>query len=175
MPEKNVPPPPRAPAREWTDEESDTLTVLHSEGLALHSIAERMDRSKSMISRHAKRLGLDFDRTATAKATEAVVIDNRARRAALETRLLAEADAELSMIREGMEVGQFAGADGEWKHAWVDTPSPTDRKAIAQTTSTLITAANKLGELNAGRDVDHAKASLSKLRASLEAEAAASE
>jgi hypothetical protein len=133
--------------RPWTDDDSEELRTRHAAGETLYGISKAMRRSQQTVHKYAKRLHLDWDRAATAKATEAVVVDNRARRAELEQRLLAEAAAELATIREGMEVGQFAGADGEWKHAWVDKPSPSDRKAIAQTTSTLLTAANRLAEL----------------------------
>lgn len=152
----------------WTDTDNAQLLKLHAAGHSLHSIAKQMGRAKSTINRHAALAGLGWDRSQTAKATEAVITDARARRAVLEQRFLDEAEASLDRMWSGMEVGAFAGQDGEYKHAWIDEPSPSDRKAIMQTASTAAQAAARLAEQNAGREVDTAKSALTSLKRAME-------
>lgn len=66
----------------WATTELDQLRTMHAEGASLSSIAEALHRSKGGVSHRAKALGLTFDRTGTAVATRARVIDARARAAA---------------------------------------------------------------------------------------------
>lgn len=149
----------------WRDDESDRLTELHDAGRSLHSIAEELGRSKQTIGRHAERLGLSFDRTQTAKAAEANHVDNKARRAAAETRLLDIVNATLDKLDGPARVYSFGGADNRFTEEWFDDgPPPNDRKALIQAAATALTSANKLHELNSGRDVDDARASLTLLR-----------
>lgn len=157
-----------AAARTWTDRDDDTLIAAHADGDSITAIAKRMQRSASTVSKHGKRLGLSWDRARTAAATAAVIADGRARRAALEQRMLDEAERSLDRMWSGLEVGAFAGADGEFKHAWIEEPSPADRKAIMQTAATAATAAAKLAEQNAGTEIDTAKAALTLMQQALE-------
>ncbi len=83
----------------WVPEEDTTLRLLHGQGLALHSIARKMQRSKATVAKHAATLGLDFDRSVTAKATAAAQTDAKARRAALGLAILG--DLETARIRLG--------------------------------------------------------------------------
>ena len=167
---KKTPPSPSAPAsraRAWTDEESSELRRRHGEGQSLRVIASGMGRSKATVGKYASDLGLKFDRAATEAATRVAMIDAKARRHALEQRLLDEVDASLDRMWASMEVGAF-NPMGEYSRATLSEPTPQDRKAIAVAVSSLLTSANKLGELNAGRDVDYAKASLTKLQLAME-------
>ncbi len=68
-------------ATRWTDEEGERLTELHAEGKSLHFIA--MSLAVEGVGVDAREAAhLSFDRTRTAKAAEAVHVDNKARRAA---------------------------------------------------------------------------------------------
>lgn len=138
----------------WTPEESERLTELHSQSRSLHSIAGEMGRSKETVKRHADRLNLSFDRTRTAKAAEAVHVDNKARRAALEERLLNEAALFLDKLHLPSIVFSFGGQFNEYAEHELDKPPIGDQKALIQSASTAITAANRLHELNSeGRDL----------------------
>jgi IS30 family transposase len=75
-----------------TDEDRERLRQLHAEGHGRNEIARRLKRSPRTISILAEELGLSFDRTATAVATQARVIDAKARRAALIHRAYARAE-----------------------------------------------------------------------------------
>lgn len=141
-------------ASPWSDAESDRLVELHADGNSLHSIAAEMGRSKQTIHRYAKTLGLSFDRTATATAAEAVHQDNRAKRTALESRLLVEADFILDQLWEKALVYSFGGSENEYNEHELEQPTFGDQKAIMQTASTALTAANRLHDMNSdGRDL----------------------
>ncbi|MBM4497543.1 helix-turn-helix domain-containing protein [Prescottella equi] len=156
-------------ATRWTDEEGERLTELHAEGKSLHFIANELGRSKALVSTHAKRLNLSFDRTRTAKAAEAVHVDNKARRAALEERLLTEADKVLDQMWSPALVYSFGGAANEYNEHTLDKPAFSDQKAIMQTASTALTAANKLHELNSGHDAAAAISTLAEIHAAITA------
>lgn len=91
----------------WTDEESDRLRELHADGRSLHSIAKELQRSSQTIHRWAGKLGLSFDRAATAKAVQAKVVDVRARRASAaeaELRILELAQKQILDVLDGDEL-----------------------------------------------------------------------
>lgn len=138
----------------WSDEESQRLAELHAAGKSLHFIAGEMSRSKRTISVHADKLGLSFDRTSTAKAAEAVHVDNKARRVALEERLLREADKVLDQLWKPAIVFSFGGQENLYSEHELDQPQFGDQKAIMQTAATALNSANKLNEMNSdGRDL----------------------
>lgn len=151
----------------WTDEESTRLTELQAAGKSLHFIANELGRSKRTISVWAEKLGLSFDRAETAKAAEAVHVDNKARRALLESRLLTEAEKVIEQLWTPAIVYSFGGQFNEYAEHELDKPTFSDQKAIMQTASTALTAANKLHEMNAGQNTDHAKSMLVQMQEAL--------
>lgn len=154
-------------ATAWTDEESTRLTELHAAGKSLHFIAGELGRSKETVSRWAEKLGLSFSREKTAKAAEAVHVDNKARRALLESRLLTEAEKVIEQLWTPAIVYSFGGQFNEYAEHELDKPTFSDQKAIMQTASTAITASNKLHEMNAGQNTDHAKSMLVQMQEAL--------
>lgn len=151
----------------WTDEESTRLTELHAAGESLTFIAKEMQRSTETIHRHAERLKLSFDRTRTAKAAEAKHVDNKARRAALEERLLIEAEKVIDQMWSETLVFSFGGKDNTYEEHTLKQPTYSDQKTIAQTVATALNAANKLHEMNAGQNTDHAKSMLVQMQEAL--------
>lgn len=138
----------------WTDEESTRLTELHAAGKSLHFIANELGRSKRTISVWAEKLGLSFDRAETAKAAEAVHVDNKARRARIEERLLIEAEKVIDQMWSETLVFSFGGKDNTYEEHTLKQPTYSDQKTIAQTVATALNAANKLHEMNSeGRDL----------------------
>lgn len=153
---------------DWTGDHDTAARKLHAEGLTLRQTARRLGFSAPVVSKQTKKLGIAWDRSQTKNATEARIADARARRAALEQKFLDEAERSLQAMWDAMEVGAFAGQDGEYKHAWIDQPSPADRKAIMQTASTAAAAAARLADQNAGNETDAAKSALTAMRTALE-------
>jgi hypothetical protein len=100
------------PPRKWTDADDRTLAALHGEGLGLNEIAKKMGRANASVSRYAARAGLSFDRTATAKATNAAVVDAKARQVRLEHDLMSDVElvrqkvGEVETFRDMLAFGQ---------------------------------------------------------------------
>lgn len=151
----------------WSDEDSRRLTELHAEGKSLHFIAGEIGRSKQTVSRYAKSLGLEWDRATTAKAAEAVHIDNKARRVALEERLLVEAQKIMDQLWEPTVVFAFGGKDNTYEEHTLTQPTFGDQKAIVQTATTAIRESTRLHEMNAGQNTDHAKSMLVQMQEAL--------
>lgn len=151
----------------WTDAEDVTLRALHKAGQSLHSIAQEMGRGKRTIGRHSERLGLSWDRARTANAAQAKHIDNKARRAVLEQRLLEETAKVMGQLWEPTLVFSFGGANNEYREHVLEKPTPADQKAIVQTASTALNAANKLHDMNAGGQAQNAKSMLARMQAEL--------
>ena len=152
----------------WTDEESARLTELHAAGKSLTFIATDMSRSKDTISRHSDRLGLSFDRGDTAKAAEAVHVDNKIRRARIEEQLLVKSEDMLKQLDENALVYSFGGPLNEYAEHILDKPDPIAQKHIIQALSTALTAANKLHEMNAGQQAEKAVSALVQMQGALE-------
>lgn len=146
----------------WTDEESTRLTELHAAGKSLHFIANEMGRSKNTISKWASTLGLSWDRTETAKAAEAVHIDNKAKRAKAESLFLDKTIETLEQLDQPALVYSFGGPMNEYNEHILTKPDPIAQKHIMSAASTAINAAMKLGQLNSeGRDLPAVDAWLS--------------
>ena len=152
----------------WTDEESTRLTELHTAGKSLHFIAGEMERSKRTISVWAEKLGLSFSREKTAKAAEAVHIDNKARRARIEERLLAKGEEFLDQLDEPVIVFSFGGPLNEYAEHELTKPDPVSQKHIVQALNTVLTSANKLHEMNAGQQAEKAVSALVQMQTALE-------
>ncbi|MHD0300876.1 helix-turn-helix domain-containing protein [Rhodococcus qingshengii] len=152
----------------WTDEESARLTELHAAGKSLNFIATDMQRSKETIGRHSERLGLSFDRTATAKAAEAVHVDNKARRARIEEQLLVKSEDMLAQLDKPAIVYSFGGQFNQYEQHELDKPDPVAQKHIVQALSTALNAANKLHEMNAGQQAEKAVSALVQMQGALE-------
>jgi hypothetical protein len=78
-----------------SDDERARLRELHGAGLSCQQIGREMNRNPATISRHAREMGLSFDRSKLKAATEARVADVAARRAEISAGFL-EITAKLS-------------------------------------------------------------------------------
>lgn len=91
------------PPKPWTPDHDQQLTDLHATGKSLHAIAKEMGRAKSTVSVAAERLGLSWDRSKVAKATQAKVLDARARRAAAVETELELLELSQAQVRKGLK------------------------------------------------------------------------
>lgn len=140
-------------ARPWTDADDAELRALHADGKTLHAIAGIMGRGKATIHRKAKDAGLDFDRTQTAKAAEAVHVDNKARR----VRIVARMYARMEHLQDRLEALTFHtilkgeyGAESPRELEFVPT---VDERNIADTINRYSVAAVKLEQVDAAADM----------------------
>ncbi|MFG2617798.1 helix-turn-helix domain-containing protein [Streptomyces sp. NPDC048507] len=153
---------------QFTAEEADELRRLHAEGHGRNEIARRMDRGGRVISVNAARLGLSFDRTKTAIATEARVIDTRARRQALIERYYAQAEQILARLeREEHQVTEVS-LGKVVRYTAPDLPTQ-DVRNLVQASGAAATHALKLEALNTDTGIDTAKSMLGQLAAGLTA------
>ncbi len=132
--------------RPWEPAETDTLRALHADGLSLNAIAKRMARSKDVISRRAADLGLNWDRSRTAVATQAVVADAKARRAALQVSLLGDAENLRRELWRPVEYVDHGGKDFIEVRWTMPTPSYQDRLRIMQTIGIALDKSIRLAE-----------------------------
>lgn len=160
-----TPPPLQGPA--WTNDEDATLRRLHGESRSLHSIAAEMGRHKSTVSIHAKKLGLVWDRRRTAAASEAVAVDNKARRVAIVARLYGQTEAELTDLENG-RAGRgwrtvLKGSFGVEETKTLTFVPPVDRRTVAEALSRLLLSAAKLEAIDATDGVERERSLLTQL------------
>lgn len=152
----------RRDQRRVTDKDRNAVRALHAEGLGRNEIARRIGRGSRTVSVLAAELGLSFDRTHTAIATEARVIDAKARRAALIQRAYARAEK----LFERLE----ADKDGEFTYTAttvngieterLDHVPGQEEKALAASISSYLTQAARLEQLDGDPGLDAAKSML---------------
>jgi hypothetical protein len=114
------------------DIDPDRLRQLHAQGLSCAAIAAELGVNRSTISRHARRLGLKFDRAQTQAATEALVVDAKAKRAQLANDLLDDAARIRAQLWEPALVYSFGGKDNTYAEMWHDKPDFTSQLKIVQ-------------------------------------------
>lgn len=71
------------------------IRELAAKGLSRNAIARELGISNYSVSKYA---GVGFDRSATAAATQAKQVDNKARRASIAERLMAQAERTLTRL-----------------------------------------------------------------------------
>lgn len=135
--------------RPVTDTDRDQLRALHAEGLGRNEIARRMGRSPRTISVLAQELGLDFDRTHTAVATEARKVDAKARRAAIIEGLYDVVEDDLAYLKQDGDYAMAEVSMGDVVRYGLDRLPAQDRKALIGGISTATTAAARIEAIDA--------------------------
>jgi hypothetical protein len=120
------------------DIDPDRLRELHARGLSCAAIAAELGVNRSTISRHARRLGLKFDRAQTRAATEAVILDGKAKRAQLANDLLDDATKIRAQLWERCRVYSFGGRDNGYNEMWHEQPDFAAQLKIMQTVSVAV-------------------------------------
>lgn len=152
-----------------TQADYDQVRALHAEGHGRNEIARRLKRSPRTISVLAQEMGLDFDRTHTAVATEARKIDARARRAAIIDGLYDVAEDDIAYLKQGGDYELAEVSMGDVVRYAVDRLPAQDRKALIGGISTATTAAAKLEAIDNDGGANEAKSMLGQLAAGLTA------
>ncbi|WP_263120842.1 hypothetical protein [Cellulomonas sp. RIT-PI-Y] len=149
--------------RPWTTEDDATLRRLHATGATLHAVASEMGRGKATVSKHAKALGLGWDRGQTKAATTAKKIDADARRAQLKLDLLEDAARLREQLWQPVTVFNFGGKDNTFNEHQLDQPPHVDQLKLVQATNAAINAYGRLEQLDTAADTDDAKSLLAQL------------
>ncbi|MEV8353184.1 helix-turn-helix domain-containing protein [Streptomyces niveus] len=150
----------RRSPRPITDEDRKHVRDLHAEGLGRNAIATRIDRSPRTVSYLAEEMGLAFDRTATAVATEARVIDSKARRAAIIEGLYDVAEDDLAYLRQKAPVELVEVSMGAPVRYNAPRLPAQDRKALVTAVSSATTAAARLEALDGDPETNNARSVL---------------
>lgn len=153
----------------FSKKEIAELKRLHGLGLGRNAIARAIGRSLRGVSVHAEKLGLTFDRTATAAATEAKMQDAKARRAAIIQRLYGLVEDELTYL------------DGQQPYELIEVSSGTavpyspkrlpaqDRKALLTGIGSAMSTAARLEAMDTNNGVDEGISLLGQLATGLTA------
>ncbi|MER5769565.1 helix-turn-helix domain-containing protein [Streptomyces sp. NPDC001985] len=134
-----------------TEDDRDAVRRLHAEGLGRNEIARQIGRAQRTVSVIAAELGLDFDRTMTAVATQARVIDGKARRAALVQRSYARAEKLYDRLEADESDGyQYTAVTSKGiETRCLDHVPGIEERAIAQAAGQYLTHAAKLEAIDA--------------------------
>lgn len=132
----------------WTEIHDLQLATLHAENLGVRAIAERMGFGRNTISTRAKRLGLTFDRRQTKAATAAVQADAKAKRAALELKLLDDAEKLRSQMWEPATYIDHGGKDFIQVTWTQDEPTSSDKLKLMQAASAALDRSIKISQLD---------------------------
>lgn len=115
-----------------TDQERERVRELHAQGLGRNQIAIEVGRSAGTVTTIAKQLGLSFDRSETAAATEAKMQDAKAIRAQLAIDLLSDARRLREQLWQPALVYSFGGRDNTYAETWQDKPDFASQLKIVQ-------------------------------------------
>ena len=127
------------------DAERDQIARLHAQGLGRNAISRETGINARRVSYLAKELGLSFVRsTAVTAATEARVVDSKARRAALAQALLADAERLRQQLFAPVTVYNFGGKDNTFETAALTEPSMRDKRDLMASVGMAVDRAVKL-------------------------------
>lgn len=127
-----------------TAEDEAAVRRLHAEGKSRNDIARAIGRSPSTVSKLAGKLGLSFDREATAAATAAKSADLAARRVALAEALHEDAERLRAQLWAPCVIGQFGGKDNTWAQIQKERPPFADQRQIMGAVSVAVDKSLKL-------------------------------
>jgi hypothetical protein len=146
------------------------IRVLHGKGWSASRIAKELERPVMTVTRTAAKMGMFFDHAQTAAATAASAIDQRARRARLAARLLADSEELLDDLKRPYLDHTFA-ANGEYtQHAAM--PTPQDKAHLTRAAVNLMGEHRRMADFDAEDGAAAAKSLLGQLGEALGAAAA---
>lgn len=151
----------------WTAAEQKTLRRLVSEGVAQSEIGRQLGRSRGAVANQAAKLGVRSDRTDTMRATEAKVIDAKARRAALELSLLEDAERLRGQIFAPTLIYNFGGKDNTYNQAEVNEPPHADKLKLMQAIGIAVDRSIKISDHDADTGITEAIGALDQIAAAL--------
>ncbi|MFJ6566634.1 hypothetical protein ACIQNU_04390 [Streptomyces sp. NPDC091292] len=147
----------------------DELRELHAQGKGRNQISREMGITNSVVSRTAAHLGLEFDRSKIAAATEARLVDLAERRSLLAEDLIGDAEKLRAQMWEPTTVYAFGGKDNEYnEHTFNEAPA-ADKRALMGTAGMAIDRSLKLAPNEESSGVEAAKSMLSGLGEALSA------
>ncbi|MBD5787120.1 helix-turn-helix domain-containing protein [Cellulosimicrobium terreum] len=132
------------PAPRYTPDEDALIRERLAAGVPQRQVAKELGRTAGSVASRAHKLGIRSDRTETIAATQAVIVDAKARRSALEVKLLEDAEHLRQQVRLPHEYIDHGGKDYIEVRWTQDEPSPTDKLKLMQAVGVAIDRSLKL-------------------------------
>ncbi|MEV8177205.1 hypothetical protein AB0O99_04055 [Cellulosimicrobium funkei] len=132
------------PAPRYTPDEDALLRERLTAGVSQRAVAEELGRTPGSVASRAHKLGIRSDRTATVAATQAVIVDAKARRAGLEVALLEDAERLRAQLWQPHTYFDWGGKDHDFDEHTVEEPTPSDKLKLVQAAGAAIDRALKL-------------------------------
>lgn len=147
--------------RPVTDADRNQVVQLHAQGHSRNEIARSIGRSGRTVSRIADALGLTFERGEQVQAaTQAKVIDAKAKRAQLALDLLDDAARLREQIWLPAKVFNFGGRDNDYNEVTHDEPPAVDKLKLIQAAATAASQSLKLDEYDRQTGADEERSML---------------
>lgn len=122
------------------------MIELAQSGVSRNQIGKRLGRSADTVGRICAEAGIEFDRSKTAVAVAAKQMDNAAKRALLQAKLLDDALAIREALWRPATVFNFGGRDNTYAEHTLERPDFNGQNAIMRTVSVAVNSAAKLAE-----------------------------
>lgn len=147
----------------YKPEEDALLRQLIPQGVSQSEIARQLDRTRGSVANRAAKLGIKSDRMQTVAATQAKVIDAKARRAALELTLLEDAEKLRSQIWQQHTYFDWGGKDHSFDQHTVDEPTPADKQRLMQAATLAVDRSLRIAAHDADTGVAEAVGALDQI------------
>jgi hypothetical protein len=147
-------------SRPVTSDDYEQIQALHAKGLGRNDIAAAIGRAPATVTKLAGELGLSFNRTATAAATAAKLVDAKARRAQLALDLLDDAARLRLQLWQTATIHNFGGRDNTYNEHTLPEPPFADKLKILQGVGVAVDRALKLDEYDAQTGDEEARGML---------------
>ena len=148
-----------------TDQLRKDVRACHAKGLGRNAIADELGVARGTITKVANELGLDFNRAATAAATAAQSIDQRARRQKIIERLYARAETVLDRLEAETFDALVPSAPGVQSHEQLTFVPATEERGLAGSMAFYLSSAEKLEKVDADKDTGEVGSVVDDLRA----------
>lgn len=143
-----------------TAEDEEAVRRLHAAGKTRNQIGREIGRSPSTVSKLALKLGLGFDREATAAATAAKTTDLAARRVALAERLHDDAERLRLQLWQPHIYFDWGGKDHEFDTHKAPEPTPADKRSLMGAVSVAVDKSLKLAPPDTGDSSEQVRSML---------------
>jgi hypothetical protein len=152
-----------------TDADRQAVADLAASGQGRNAIATATGLAPATVSKIAQSLGLGFARARTAAAAAAKQVDNRARRAALESALLDDAERLRGQLFAPCTVYGFGGMEYSFASAVLDRPDARSQRDIMSAVGVAVSSSLRIAAVDSAPDADAARSMLGALMTGLQA------
>lgn len=146
-----------------TQDKRNTILALHAEGHSRNQIARETGTSATSVTRICKAAGATFDRTATAKATRAKVVDAKARRIAIIERLYTRSEAILTRLESDKYKTLVPIGPGEQATRELSYVPGNEERLLSAALTSYLGSAEKLEKIDADNGIAETETMLQKL------------